>query len=123
MNTSGQAPAPGFEHGKADLFLMGMLSLMDAILEIPMGVVVKGLALDARVKGQLLQAKIGHESPLTPVYHLMLAREAGHPSASASNRASPTQTPRSGIRSGGGRNPPPANPPDRFPAARYPAAA
>ena len=25
----------------------------------------------------LLQAKIGHESPLTPIYHLMLAREAG----------------------------------------------
>src|ERR1700752_947756 len=47
------------------------------ILEIPMGVVVEGLALDARVKEQLLQAKIGHESPLTPVYQLMLAREPG----------------------------------------------
>lgn len=69
--------APRLENGTTDLFLMGMLSLMDAILEIPMGVVVEGLALDARVKEQLLQAKIGHESPLTPVYHLMLAREAG----------------------------------------------
>ena len=69
--------APKFEHGKADLFLMGMLSLMDAILEIPMGVVVEGLALDPEVKEQLLQAKIGHDSPLTPIYHLMLAREAG----------------------------------------------
>ncbi|MGB8064589.1 MAG: HDOD domain-containing protein [Candidatus Sulfotelmatobacter sp.] len=69
--------APRLEHGTADLFLMGMLSLMDAILEIPMGVVVEGLALDARVKEQLLQAKIGHESPLAPVYQLMLAREAG----------------------------------------------
>ena len=69
--------APRLENGKTDLFLMGMLSLMDAILEIPMGVVVEGLALDARVKEQLLQAKIGHESPLTPVYDLMLAREAG----------------------------------------------
>ena len=69
--------APKLEHDKTDLFLMGMLSLMDAILEIPMGVVVEGLALDARVKEQLLQAKIGHESPLTPIYHLMLAREAG----------------------------------------------
>ena len=56
---------------------MGMLSLMDVILEIPMGVVIEGLALDARVKEQLLQAKIGHESPLTPIYQLMLAREAG----------------------------------------------
>ncbi len=69
--------APKLEHGKTDLFLMGMLSLMDVILEIPMGVVIEGLALDARVKEQLLQAKIGHESPLTPIYQLMLAREAG----------------------------------------------
>ncbi len=69
--------APRLDNGTADLFLMGMLSLMDAILEIPMGVVVEGLALDAKVKEQLLQAKIGHESPLTPVYQLMLAREAG----------------------------------------------
>lgn len=69
--------APRLENGKTDLFLLGMLSLMDAILEIPMGVVVEGLALDARVKEQLLQAKIGQESPLAPIYQLMLAREAG----------------------------------------------
>jgi EAL and modified HD-GYP domain-containing signal transduction protein len=69
--------APKLQNGKTDLFLMGMLSLMDAILEIPMGVVVEGLALDRAVKEQLLQAKIGNESPLAPVYDLMLAREAG----------------------------------------------
>ena len=69
--------APKVEHGRSDLFLMGMLSMMDAILELPMGVVVEGLPLDADTKSQLLEAKIGRETPLTPIYHLMLAREEG----------------------------------------------
>jgi EAL and modified HD-GYP domain-containing signal transduction protein len=62
---------------KSDLFLMGMLSLMDAILDIPMGVVVEGLAVDADTKAELLGAKTGHETPLSPIYRLMRAREAG----------------------------------------------
>lgn len=69
--------APKVEHGMSDGFLMGMLSLMDAILELPMGVVIEGLPLDPNTKTELLQAKIGRETPLTPIYHLMLAREAG----------------------------------------------
>lgn len=69
--------APKVEHGMSDLFLMRMLSLMDAILELPMGVVIEGLPLDPNTKTELLQAKIGRETPLTPIYHLMLAREAG----------------------------------------------
>jgi c-di-GMP-related signal transduction protein len=69
--------APKVEHGKSDLFLMGMLSMMDSILELPMGIVVEGLPLDPDTKIELLQAKIGHETLLTPIYHLMLAREAG----------------------------------------------
>jgi c-di-GMP-related signal transduction protein len=69
--------APKLEHGKADLFLMGMLSLMDAILELPMGVVVEGLALDQDTKEELMGAKIGRDTPLTPIYRLMLARESG----------------------------------------------
>lgn len=69
--------APKVEHGKSDLFLMGMLSLMDSILELPMGVVIEGLPLDPDTKAELLQAKIDHVTPLTPVYQLMLAREAG----------------------------------------------
>ena len=69
--------APKVQHGKSDLFLMGMLSLMDAILELPMGVVVEGLALDHDTKTELLEAKIAHETPITPIYQLMLAREAG----------------------------------------------
>ena len=62
---------------KSDLFLMGMLSLMDAILEIPMGVVIEGLAVDDDTKAELLGAKTGSETPLGPVYKLMLARESG----------------------------------------------
>jgi len=63
--------------GKWDLFLIGMLSLMDAILEVPMGVVVEGLAFDPDTKAALLGAKKGSDTPLTPIYRLMLAREEG----------------------------------------------
>ncbi len=69
--------SPKVDHGKSDLFLIGMLSLMDAILEVPMGVVVEGLAFDPETKDALLGAKKGSETPLTPIYRLMLAREEG----------------------------------------------
>ena len=69
--------APKVEHGESDLFLMGMLSLMDAILEIPMGVVVEGLVLNPDTKAELLGAKTGGKTPLSPVHDLMVAREAG----------------------------------------------
>jgi c-di-GMP-related signal transduction protein len=69
--------SPKMDQGKSDLFLIGMVSLMDAILEIPMGVVVEGLAFDAATKDALLGAKKGSETPLTPLYRLMLAREEG----------------------------------------------
>jgi len=69
--------APKVIHGKSDLFLFGMLSLMDAILEMPMGVVVEGLALDPDTRAQLLAARTGNKTSLSPVCDLMLAREAG----------------------------------------------
>lgn len=65
------------EHGTSDLFLMGMLSLIDAILAVPIGMVIKELSLDPDVKAQLLGAKTGKKTPLSPIYELMLAREAG----------------------------------------------
>ena len=34
------------QHDGADLFLVGLLSMMDAILEIPMSAVIEGLPLD-----------------------------------------------------------------------------
>jgi EAL and modified HD-GYP domain-containing signal transduction protein len=65
------------DHGQSDLFLMGLFSLMDAILEAPMGVVVEGLAFDREMKMESLGAKMGSETRLTPIYRLMVAREAG----------------------------------------------
>jgi c-di-GMP-related signal transduction protein len=35
--------APRIEHGRSDLFLMGMLSLMDAMLAVPIGMVSGGI--------------------------------------------------------------------------------
>lgn len=69
--------APKVGRSKSDLFLVGMLSLMDAILEVPMGVVVEGLALDEGTKAELLGAKKGSNTPLTQIYRLMVAREIG----------------------------------------------
>lgn len=62
---------------RSDVFLMGMLSLMDAILEMPMGIVVEGLALDTDIKAELLGAKTGNKTTAPPIYALMMARESG----------------------------------------------
>jgi EAL and modified HD-GYP domain-containing signal transduction protein len=69
--------APKVNHGQTDLFLLGLFSLMDAILEVPMGVVVEGLAFDPETKEELLAARMGRDTPLAPIYHLMVAREEG----------------------------------------------
>lgn len=58
-------------HGDSDLFLMGLLSMMDAILEMPMGLVLDGLGLDSETRAVLLR----QESKLDPVYQLMLCQE------------------------------------------------
>lgn len=65
--------SPKVQHGNSDLFLMGMLSLMDAILEIPIEQVLDNIALDKESKAVLL----GKASPLRPFYRLMLAQESG----------------------------------------------
>ncbi len=69
--------AQKIKHCESDLFLMGMLSLMDAMLEVPIGVVIERLPLDRDVKAQLLCGKSGNRTPLSPIYDLMLARESG----------------------------------------------
>jgi EAL and modified HD-GYP domain-containing signal transduction protein len=61
------------KHGESDLFLVGLLSMMDAILEMPMGVVLEGISVDQETKSVLL----GNDSILSPIYGLMLAQEAG----------------------------------------------
>jgi c-di-GMP-related signal transduction protein len=69
--------APRVKHSETDLFLMGMLSLIDAILEVPIGIVVDKLALDPETKAQLVGSRTGEQTVLSPVYDLMVAREAG----------------------------------------------
>jgi c-di-GMP-related signal transduction protein len=67
------------EHGKSDLFLLGMFSLMDSILALPIGMLMDELSLDPDIKAQLLSAKTksGSQTPLALIYELMLAREEG----------------------------------------------
>jgi EAL and modified HD-GYP domain-containing signal transduction protein len=67
----GELLAPRVPHGDSDLFLVGLLSLMDAILELPMGVVLEGIGLDRETRAVLL----GQEGPLDPIYRLMLSHE------------------------------------------------
>jgi c-di-GMP-related signal transduction protein len=59
--------------GEADLFLMGILSLMDAILQMPMERVLESVPLDPEYKAVLL----GQPSEIRPIYKLMLAQESG----------------------------------------------
>jgi EAL and modified HD-GYP domain-containing signal transduction protein len=71
--------APRVPHGESDLFLMGLLSMVDAILEIPMVRVVEAIPVDHQTKAVLL----GAASQLRPLYNLMLARESGDWAVSA----------------------------------------
>jgi c-di-GMP-related signal transduction protein len=59
---------------ESDLFLVGLVSLMDATLEVPMVEVLEKVALDQETKTTLL----GGNGPFRPVYQLMLAQEVGH---------------------------------------------
>jgi c-di-GMP-related signal transduction protein len=59
---------------QSDLFLVGMLSMMDAILDIPMAEVLQKIAIDSDTKSVLS----GNGGRLQPVYDLMLAQEAGN---------------------------------------------
>ena len=65
--------SPKIQRADSDLFLMGMLSLMDTILEIPLHQVLDKVPVDHESKAVLL----GGASPLQPFYQLMLAQESG----------------------------------------------
>ena len=69
----GELLSPRVEHGESDLFLLGLLSLVDAMLEMPMIEVLARVPLDRQTKAVLL----GQPSVLGPVYQLMLAHESG----------------------------------------------
>ncbi len=64
--------APKVKHEGSDLFLVGLLSLMDSILDIPMGVVLEGISVDKETKAALL----GQDGQLSSIYQLMLAQDA-----------------------------------------------
>jgi c-di-GMP-related signal transduction protein len=65
--------SPKINHGDSDLFLMGLLSLMDTMLEVPMHQVLDNVHIDQESKVVLL----GGAGRLRPFYQLMLAQEAG----------------------------------------------
>jgi EAL and modified HD-GYP domain-containing signal transduction protein len=58
---------------ESDLFLVGTVSMMDPILEIPMEEILQKIALDKETKC-VLSGRGGRQQP---VYDLMLAQEAG----------------------------------------------
>jgi c-di-GMP-related signal transduction protein len=59
--------------GTTDLFLLGLLSLMDSILEIPIGMVVQNLILENDIRAALL----GETSRFGVIYELIQAADAG----------------------------------------------
>jgi c-di-GMP-related signal transduction protein len=80
----GELLAPQVPHGESDLFLLGLLSLIDAMLEMPMAEVLERIPLDHATKSVLL----GQPSVLRPVFQLMLAHESGEWLAAAELSAS-----------------------------------
>ncbi len=80
----GELLAPRVQHGESDLFLLGLLSLIDAMLEMPMAEVLDKIPLDHATKAVLL----GQPSVLRPVFRLMLAHESGEWKAAAEITAS-----------------------------------
>ena len=65
--------SPEVPHRDSDLFLMGLISMMDVLLETSMTQVLEHIPVDHEIKAALL----GGTSPLQPVYQLMLAQESG----------------------------------------------
>lgn len=75
----GELLEPLVPHGQSDLFLLGLLSLVDAMLEMPMADVLEKIPLDSATKAVLL----GYPSLLRPVFQLVLAHESGEWEAAA----------------------------------------
>jgi EAL and modified HD-GYP domain-containing signal transduction protein len=65
------APHVGLKHRDLELFLMGMLSLIDALMDRPLEDALAGISISADVKAALL----GEDSPLSPVYQIVQAYE------------------------------------------------
>lgn len=61
------------ESSEHDLFLIGLLTQMDAVLEVPMPAILEGLHLEKEVEELLLD----HTGPLQPLLDLIIAMESG----------------------------------------------
>jgi c-di-GMP phosphodiesterase len=80
----GELLASRVQRGESNLFLLGVLSLIDAMLEMPMEEVLEKIPLDHATKAVLL----GQPSVLRPVFRLMVAHESGDWTAAAQLSAS-----------------------------------
>ena len=69
----GELLSPVAKHGNSDLFLLGLLSMLDVMLETPMAEILEKIPLDSETKAVLR----GEASVLRPIYQLMLAHESG----------------------------------------------
>jgi EAL and modified HD-GYP domain-containing signal transduction protein len=69
----GELLSSAMRHRESDLFLLGLLSLLDAMLEMPMAEILEKISLDAETKAVLR----GEPSSLRPIYQLILAHESG----------------------------------------------
>ncbi|MGC2819612.1 MAG: HDOD domain-containing protein [Candidatus Sulfotelmatobacter sp.] len=74
----GELLAPLTPHGDSDLFLLGLLSMLDVMLETPISEILNKIPLDSATKAVLR----GERSLLRPIYQLMLAHESGEWDAS-----------------------------------------
>ena len=69
------APSAGMESRKSELFLMGLFSLLDAILEQPMKTLLEEIPLAADVRSALLDEP--SDSPVARLHNLLEAYERG----------------------------------------------
>jgi c-di-GMP-related signal transduction protein len=69
----GELLTPLVPHGESDLFLLGLLSMLDVMLEMPISDILEKIPLDSETKAVLR----GEASLLRPIYQLMLAHESG----------------------------------------------
>jgi len=68
------APQAGMGRNTADLFLQGLFSCMDAVLDLPMSSVLKDLPLSEEVKMSLL----GQDNRFRRIYDIVLSCEQAH---------------------------------------------
>ena len=66
--------APQVSGGSEDLFFLGLMSLLDVILEVPLAEILQRVPISQEIKAALL----GEPSPLTPAFELALAQESGN---------------------------------------------